>query len=56
MFFLIFLHLISNKDVNYANMFKTQGEPDKKILKALEEIFYIFGDFGRWFKIKHIEK
>lgn len=56
LFFLIFLHLISNKDVNYANMFKTQGEPDKKILKALEEIFYIFGDFGRWFKIKHIEK
>ena len=30
LFFLIFLHLISNKDVNYANMFKTQGEPDKK--------------------------
>lgn len=56
LFFAIFVHFTPDEFDDLLGKVKSVGKPDKKVLDFFEEFLYVFGDFGRWYKIKRLEK
>ncbi|BAH88092.1 hypothetical protein LGW20_09220 [Streptococcus mutans] len=56
LFFAIFVNFVSDDFEEFLHKVKSVGKPNKKILESFEEFLYVFGDFGRWYKIKRFEK
>ena len=56
LFFTIFVHFTPDEFDDFLYKFKSIGQPNKKVLESFEELLYVFGDFGRWYKIKRFEE
>ena len=56
LFFAIFVHFTPDEFDDLLGKVKSVGKPDKKVLESFKEFLYVFGDFGRWYKIKRLEK
>ncbi|HHF7060676.1 TPA: hypothetical protein ACPQXF_000801 [Streptococcus mutans] len=56
LFFAIFVYFTPDEFNGFLSKVKSVGKPNKKILDSFEEFLYVFGDFGRWYKIKRFEK